>query len=95
MAGPAVRKGGPSRRGRHVELHESKAIQTLLAQLAEKGLDVAHYAAQDTPLFELIEGQGDKEARTPIVLHPRNSSRASSRSAKPGFRSSDSRAWAR
>jgi DNA gyrase subunit B len=64
------RKDGPSRRGRHVELHESKAIQTLLAQLSDKGLDVEHYSAQDKPLFELIEGEGDKETRTALFSIP-------------------------
>lgn len=64
------RKNGPSRRGRHVELHESKAIQALMVQLSEKGLDVEHYSAQDKPLFELIEGQGDKEERKPLFSIP-------------------------
>ncbi len=60
--GTAVRvKGAPQRRARHVELHESKAVAQLLEQLAEKGLNVEHYSAQDSPLFELIEGEGDKQ----------------------------------
>jgi DNA gyrase subunit B len=54
-------KNGHTRRARHVELHESKAIAELLAKLAKKGLSIDHYSAQDNPLFEIIEGEGDKE----------------------------------
>lgn len=49
-----------SRRARHIEVHESKAIEELLMRLARKGLSVDHYAAQDRPLFELIEGEGER-----------------------------------
>ena len=57
---------GPSRRARHVELHESKAITELLGKLSRKGLSVEHYSAQDKPLFELLEGEGDKETSKPL-----------------------------
>ena len=63
-------KNGHTRRARHVELHESKAIAELLAKLAKKGLSVEHYSAQDKPLFELIEGEGDKEQVKPIFSIP-------------------------
>jgi DNA gyrase subunit B len=59
-------KGVPVRRARHVELHESKAVAQLLEQLAGKGLNVEHYSAQDFPLFELIEGEGEKERAKPL-----------------------------
>jgi DNA gyrase subunit B len=52
---------GPGRRARHEELYESHSIKELLEKLARKGLSVEHYAAQDQPLFELIEGEGDKQ----------------------------------
>lgn len=48
------------RRARHVELHESKAISDLLQKLSKKGLNIEHYSAQDKPLYELIEGEGEK-----------------------------------
>ncbi|MCS1412033.1 MAG: Type 2 topoisomerase subunit B [Verrucomicrobia subdivision 3 bacterium] len=65
--GTAMRvKGVPIRRARHVELHESKAVSQLLEQLAEKGLNVEHYSAQDYPLFELIEGEGEKQKAKPL-----------------------------
>jgi len=49
-----------------VELHESKAIADLLEKLARKGLNVEHYSAQDQPLFELIEGEGEKAQVKPL-----------------------------
>ncbi|MDA1272608.1 MAG: DNA topoisomerase (ATP-hydrolyzing) subunit B [Verrucomicrobia bacterium] len=55
-----------SRRARHVELHESKAIEELLSNLSRKGLNVEHYSAQDQPLFELIEGEGEKAQTKPL-----------------------------
>ncbi len=63
-------KSGQTRRARHVELHESKAIAELLAKLSKKGLSVEHYAAQDKPLFELLEGEGEREAVKPIFSIP-------------------------
>jgi DNA gyrase subunit B len=59
-------RSGPTRRARHVELHESKAVEELLAELARKGLNVGHYSAQDQPLFELIEGEGERQQVKPI-----------------------------
>jgi DNA gyrase subunit B len=63
-------KNGHTRRARHVELHESKAIAELLAKLANKGLSVDHYSAQDKPLFEVIEGVGEKEQIKPLFSIP-------------------------
>ena len=63
-------KNGHTRRARHVELHESKAIAELLAKLAKKGFSVEHYAAQDKPLFELIEGEGERETVKPLFSIP-------------------------
>jgi DNA gyrase subunit B len=63
-------RDGSTRRARHVELHESKAIADLLAKLARKGLSVDHYAAQDHPLFELIEGEGDRAQTKPLFSIP-------------------------
>ncbi len=63
-------KNGQTRRARHVELHESKAIAELLGKLSSKGLSVEHYSAQDKPLFELIEGAGEKEQVKPLFAIP-------------------------
>ena len=59
-------KSGNTRRARHVELHESKAIRELLGKLDKKGLNVEHYSAQDKPLFELIEGEGERATVKPL-----------------------------
>src|SRR5882762_6692222 len=63
-------KNGQTRRARLIELHESKAIAELLSKLARKGLNVEHYAAQDKPLFELIEGEGEKAEVRPLFSIP-------------------------
>jgi len=61
---------GSTRRARHEELYESHAIKDLLEKLARKGFSVEHYSAQDKPLFELIEGEGEKEQVKPIFSIP-------------------------
>ena len=64
------KKNGSTRRARHVELHESKAIVELLAKLNKKGFSVEHYAGQDQPLFEIREGEGDRETVKPLFSIP-------------------------
>jgi DNA gyrase subunit B len=63
-------RNGSTRRARHEELYESHAIRELLEKLAQKGLKVEHYSAQDKPLFELIEGEGDKQQLKPLFSIP-------------------------
>ena len=65
-----VRTDGSRRRGRLVELHESAAIEKIIAELARKGLKVDHYATGDHPIFELIEGEGDKAVSHPLFSIP-------------------------
>jgi DNA gyrase subunit B len=65
-----ARTNGIRRRGKLVELHESAAIQKLIAELARKGLKVDHYAASDRPIFELIEGEGEKAVMRPLFSIP-------------------------
>ncbi|HEY8965859.1 MAG TPA: DUF2235 domain-containing protein [Candidatus Methylacidiphilales bacterium] len=60
----------PRRRFIHVELHESKAVADILHRLAQKGLDVEHYSAQDKPLYEIHEGSGDNQKRKPLFSIP-------------------------
>ncbi len=65
------KKDAPTRRAKISDLHlESKAIADLLSKLAKKGLAVDHYAAQDKPLFELTEGEGDRATVTPLFSIP-------------------------
>ena len=60
-----------TRRAVEADLHlESKAIAEMLGKLSKKGLAVDHYAAQDKPLYELIEGEGDRATVTPLFSIP-------------------------
>jgi len=67
---PVKANGGVRRRAKLVELHESTTIQKIIAELARKGLKVDHYAASDHPIFELIEGEGDKAVAHPLFSIP-------------------------
>jgi DNA gyrase subunit B len=57
---PKKKEEGTRRRARLIELHESISVQKLVAELDRKGLKVEHFADSDNPIFELIEGEGDK-----------------------------------
>jgi DNA gyrase subunit B len=72
LGGPTVVKsnGASRRRAKLVELHESTTIQKIIGELARKGLQVNHYAAADRPIFELIEGEGDKATVHPLFSIP-------------------------
>jgi len=59
-AASAKKKEGTYRRARLIELHESTAVQKLIAEIDRKGLKIEHFADSDHPIFELIEGEGDK-----------------------------------
>jgi len=61
---------GARRRAKLVELHESSTVQKLIDELAKKGLKIEHYADSDTPIFELIEGEGDKATTRPLFAIP-------------------------
>ena len=41
-------------------------IEKIIAELARKGLKVDHYATSDRPIFELIEGDGNKSMSHPL-----------------------------
>jgi DNA gyrase subunit B len=64
--GDKAPRNGNTRRARHVELHESKSVMELLAKLDSKGLNVDHYSAQDHPLYELVEGEGERAVVKPL-----------------------------
>jgi DNA gyrase subunit B len=70
-AAPTPRKGETNRRrARLVELHESNAVTKLIAELSRKGLKIEHYSSGDKPLFELVEGDGDKAHTHPVFGIP-------------------------
>src|SRR5262249_39721676 len=60
----------PRVRVKHVELHESNWVGDILDKLEKKGLVMEHYAASEKPLYELTEGDGDKETKKPIFAIP-------------------------
>jgi DNA gyrase subunit B len=70
LATPVKTNGGVRRRAKLVELHESATIQKIIAELGRKGLKVDHYAASDHPIFELIEGEGEKATVHPLFSIP-------------------------
>jgi DNA gyrase subunit B len=41
-------------------------VTELLKKIENKGLDLKHYSAQDKPLFEMIEGEGEKAVTKPL-----------------------------
>jgi len=59
------------RRARRVELHESNAVAKIFQDLTDRGLQFAHYSAREQPIFELIEGEGDRATITPLFSIPR------------------------
>ncbi|MEO8045422.1 MAG: toprim domain-containing protein, partial [Spartobacteria bacterium] len=67
---PASKANGNRRRGKLIELHEAASIQKLIGELSRKGLKVDHYAAADKPIFELIEGEGEKATAHPLFSIP-------------------------
>jgi DNA gyrase subunit B len=65
------KKDGPTRRAIYADLHhESKAVTELMGKLSKKGLQVDHYSAQDQPLFEIVEGEGERATATPLFSIP-------------------------
>jgi DNA gyrase subunit B len=69
-ATPVAKPTGVRRRAKKVELHEATTIQKLIADLARRGLKVDHYAASDKPIFELIEGEGERAVTHPLFSIP-------------------------
>jgi DNA gyrase subunit B len=59
------------RRARRVELHESNAVLKVFQELEKRGMTVDHYSASDEPLFEIIEGEGERAVVTPLFSIPK------------------------
>jgi DNA gyrase subunit B len=56
---PVEVKNGDAGKGpqvKPIELHESNSVQSVIEALEKKGFNIDHYAPQEKPLFELIEG---------------------------------------
>ena len=56
---------GKSSRTKVIELYESAGIQSVIETLAKKGFDIDHYATQENPLFELVEGAAAEPVEVP------------------------------
>lgn len=61
---------GPSRRAVLKELHESKAIERIFSRLTERGFNTDRFFSDDQPLYEIVEGDGEKQQITPIFSVP-------------------------
>jgi DNA gyrase subunit B len=61
---------GPRRRARLVELYEAGAVEKLIEEMAKKGLKIEHYSSGDKPIFEIIEGDGEKAVKHAIFTIP-------------------------
>jgi DNA gyrase subunit B len=59
------------RRARRVELHESNTVAKVFQELEKRGMMIDHYSASDEPIFELIEGEGDRTTVTPLFSIPK------------------------
>ena len=59
-----------SRRAVLYELHESHAVAKLLERLNDAGIDTETFYSMDTPLYELVEGEGDKQSVLPLFSVP-------------------------
>lgn len=66
LANPLPEYDGPSRRALCHELHEGKAIARTLIRLEELGIPLHMLYSLDQPLFELVEGEGEKQKVTEL-----------------------------
>ena len=59
-----------SRRAVRYELHESHAVAKLLERLEEGGINTGNFFSMDQPLYEIVEGEGEKETVAPLFSVP-------------------------
>ncbi|MEO6053833.1 MAG: DNA topoisomerase (ATP-hydrolyzing) subunit B [Chthoniobacterales bacterium] len=60
-----------TRRAKLVELYESTGVEKLILELAKKGLKIEHYADADHALFELTEGEGERQIVHQVFAIPK------------------------
>ncbi len=78
-------KNGSTRRARHVELHESKAIVELLGQLDKKGFSIEHYSGAGQAAVRTDRRRRRKRDGQAAVFHPGDPGRGQgSRPARAG-----------
>ena len=57
---------GAMRRAVKKELHEVHAIDRLLARINELGIDTDVFFSDDTPIYEVVDGEGEDQEVTPL-----------------------------
>jgi DNA gyrase subunit B len=62
---PSVRREGPQRRARLVEIPQSRAIATAMRDLAGAGIPIEPFYAEDAPLFEIVDSD-DESKNEPV-----------------------------
>ena len=61
---------GVSRRAVRHELHESHAVARLLERLDAAGIDTGQFFSLDKPIYEIVEGESEKESIVPLFSVP-------------------------
>ena len=61
---------GVSRRAVRHELHESHAVARLLERLDAAGIDTEQFFSLDKPIYEIVEGESEKESIAPLFSVP-------------------------
>ncbi|MES2996348.1 MAG: DNA topoisomerase (ATP-hydrolyzing) subunit B [Verrucomicrobiota bacterium] len=61
---------GPSRRAVLKELHESNAIERIFSRLKDCGFETEQFFSDDRPLYEIVEGEGEKQQISPVSSVP-------------------------
>ena len=66
-----------------LQLSESNSIQSTIEALEKKGFNIEHYAAQEKPLFELVEGAMEPaEGEAPAALQGKAAAKAEAKKPK-------------
>ncbi|RFC44890.1 MAG: DNA gyrase subunit B [Verrucomicrobia bacterium] len=61
---------GVQRRAKLVEIHEARSIARLVEDLKTTGLNVDHFSSEDEPVFEVVEGSGERAQVHPVFSIP-------------------------
>ena len=65
------KKNGSTRRARGIlSCTKARPSSNCWASSTRKGLSIEHYAGQDQPMFELLEGEGERETVKPLFSIP-------------------------
>ena len=59
-----------TRRAVRYELHESHAVARILERLEEAGINTENFFSLDQPIYEIVEGEDEKETVAPLFSVP-------------------------